>query len=186
MRRRSNISTLNAKEINVTIWSSFSYHAIQQFAHEKMDYRCDHFQGDWLLLGVRSMRQPCMMPVVWLDWLIAEVKVLSCCFIYLLWKCVCLWLWCIMVRVTFAYGFGNFYFTFDVKVQIDNCIVFSVIQYSVCIELLRLMILVPWAIQVYQAFRLHDSYCIRNIVQTCLTWYPLRPNDYSAKEAWEL
>jgi hypothetical protein len=96
-------------------------------------------------------------------------------FIHLLWKCVCL----IMVRVTFACWFGHFYFTFDFKVQIDNCIVFSVIPYIVCIALLRPMILVPWAIQVYQAldctihivseilFRLaqHDTlWCLMNMI----------------------
>ena len=58
---------------------------------------------------------------------------------------------------------------FYVKVQIG--IIFFVIQYIVCIGLFRLVILVPWVIQVYQAFRLHDSYWIRNIVQTCPTCY---------------
>ena len=48
------------------------------------------------------------------------------------------------------------------------------------------MILVPWAIQVNQVFRLHDYYWIGNIVPTCPNWYLFRPFNYIGKVVdWE-
>ena len=75
----------------------------------------------------------------------------------------------VVVRVSFAgwIWIWAIIALFDVKVQVG--IIFLVIQYSVCIELFWLVILVPGAIQVYQAFRSHHSCWIRNIVHACQT-----------------
>ena len=118
------------------------------------------------------MRQPCMVPVVWLGWLMVEVKVLPCCvlcFVIMVRVSICAWIWQLLLHIRrqgadwqlHCYLSNSVHRLYWIVTTDDTCALGD---------------------SGVSGVRLHDSYCIRNIVQTCPTWYPLMPNDYSGKE----